>query len=158
MLGTKFKIYVCSFWTYLDLIVLLVAYVDLYLGQLANDFSDTSETRGCKNAFIQSQGKEFISLLRGLRFTRTLRLLRLLVPRLLRRIKRQLNNQVFIGYDMGKGFVETSDAVIKFIPQIAENKKVQQVIRQAMKRERNACVKDLGKKYCSNKTHKFKES
>lgn len=66
------------------------------------------------------------------------------MPRILVKIKKGTNFQVFIGYDMGKGFVETSDAVIKFIPQIAENKKVQLVLRHGMKRERDACVKDLG--------------
>lgn len=45
---------------------------------------------------------------------------------------------------MGKGFVETSDVVIKLIPQMSENKKVQHAIKHAMKRERNACSQDLG--------------
>lgn len=52
--------------------------------------------------------------------------------------------QIFTGYDMAQGFVETSDAVIRFVPQMSENKKVQKQLKQALKRERKACLKDLG--------------
>ncbi|CAL8131726.1 unnamed protein product [Orchesella dallaii] len=72
-----------------------------------------------------------------------MRLLKPLMPHLLRKIKRVTHIQVFIGYDIGRGFVKASNDVVKFIPQINENKKVQQVIKHAMQKEVNMCVKDL---------------
>lgn len=141
IIGLGFRSYFCNPWNSLDIVVLIVAYVDLYLWEIALNPEECKTTK-----VINNNVREYLNILKALKllqFLKTLRLLRPLVPSLLRKVKRQTNLQVFIGYDMGKGFVETSDAVIKFIPQIAEHKKVQQVIRHAMKRERNACAKDL---------------
>lgn len=71
--GLDMKFYLGNPWNYLDLVALIVAYIDLYLSYLATD------RQGCQTAVIQGNFREYISLIKGLRllqFVRSLRLLR----------------------------------------------------------------------------------
>ncbi|ODN05230.1 Sodium/hydrogen exchanger 10, partial [Orchesella cincta] len=138
LLGQRFRDYICSWWNYLDLFVLAIACGDLYLGYIAIDDALCKQSK-----ILQSGFRNYFNLLRFARLLRAIRLLKPIMPHLLRKIKRETHVQVFTGYDIGRGFVKASDDVIKFIPQICENKKVQQVIKHGMQREVNSCVKDL---------------
>ena len=106
-------------------------------------YSYPCTTRAAKSG----KGAEFIKLaklVRFLRFTRALRLLRPLLPRLQGRIHGKINDQLFLGMDVARGFVYASEEVLKFIPQMIENKRILKEIKERMERERGKGIKAMG--------------
>lgn len=48
---------------------------------------------------------------------------------------KKLDNQLFIGLDIARTFTVASGEVLKFLPQMIENKKVLKVVKDHMERE-----------------------
>jgi hypothetical protein len=69
------------------------------------------------------------------------------IPLIQKRITRKLNEQLFLGYDVARGFVHASDEVGKFLPQMIENRRVLKKVKQALDIERNECMRSMGKRY-----------
>ena len=61
-------------------------------------------------------------------------------------VDRRINAKLFLGYDVGKGFVTAVDDVIKFLPQMVDHPKVLHKLRHSLERERLETVREMGKK------------
>ena len=68
-----------------------------------------------------------------------------LVPRFMRFVDGRINRKLFLGYDVGKGFVTAVDDVIKYLPQMVENPKVLHKLKHVLERERLETVREMGK-------------
>lgn len=59
-------------------------------------------------------------------------------------VDKRINEQLFLGYDVGKGFVTAVDDVIKFLPQMIPHPKVLNRLRTALEHERLQTVREMG--------------
>ncbi|CAG7734239.1 unnamed protein product [Allacma fusca] len=79
-----------------------------------------------------------------IRVARAVRLLKPLVPRFMLAVDRKINTKLFLGYDIGKGFMTAVDDVIKFLPQMVDHPKVLHKLKHALERERLEAVREMG--------------
>lgn len=56
----------------------------------------------------------------------------------------KINTQLFLGYDVALSFIVACDDVMKFLPQMIDNKKVLNKIRASIERERMETVRQMG--------------
>ena len=63
----------------------------------------------------------------------------------------RINEQLFLGYDVGKGFVTAVDDVIKFLPQMIAHPKILKKLRNALEHERLQTVREMGNSIFSKK-------
>lgn len=61
-----------------------------------------------------------------------------------RLIDKRINATLFLGYDVGKGFVTALDDVLKFLPQIVEHPRVLHKLKAALEHERLEAIRALG--------------
>ena len=59
-------------------------------------------------------------------------------------VDKRINEQLFLGYDVGKGFVTAVDDVIKFLPQMIPYPKILHRLRTALEHERLQTVREMG--------------
>jgi len=133
------KEFFCDFWNYVDVLVLLLAYTDTTLTFLT--VCPRSKIPLLKGAKASSG----VQVVRAIRIIRIARLFKPLVPLLQQRISRKLNEQLFLGYDIARGFVHASEEVVKFIPQMIENGRVSRKVRNAVEKEKAECLRTMGK-------------
>ena len=66
----------------------------------------------------------------------------------------RINEQLFLGYDVGKGFVTAVDDVIKFLPQMITHPKILKKLRNALEHERLQTVREMGNSIFLEKSQK----
>jgi len=65
----------------------------------------------------------------------------------LKAINKKINEQLFLGYDVGKGFVTAADDVIHFIPHMIENTKIASKLKQHLEGQRAITIREMGMSY-----------
>jgi sodium/hydrogen exchanger 10/11 len=111
---------------WIDIVVLILGVVDitLYLCKIK-----------AASVFV------FVKLLR---VARGVRLLKPIVPRLILFVDTKINSKLFLGYDIGKGFVTAVDDVVKYLPQMVDHPKVLHKLKTVLERERLETVREMG--------------
>lgn len=66
------------------------------------------------------------------------------VPRIMKVVDRCINGRLFLGYDIGKGFITAVDDVHKYLPQMADHPKVYHKLKHALERERLETIREMG--------------
>lgn len=78
LIGLGFKIYFCNLWHYLDIVVLIVTYADIYLYEIA------LKPEICyHDQALQYNVREYLNIIKGLRLLQFIRSLKLLRVRIL---------------------------------------------------------------------------
>ncbi|CAG7734240.1 unnamed protein product [Allacma fusca] len=113
---------------WLDIAVIFLGIAEIYLYSLKVD---------------QQSALIFVKVFRVARAVRLLKPL-VLVPRFIPLLDRKIHTKLFLGYDIGKGFVTAVDDVIKFLPQMVDHPKVLQKLKHALMRERLETVREMG--------------
>ncbi|CAG9571000.1 unnamed protein product [Danaus chrysippus] len=138
MLGLSVKGYFKSHWNKLDFIILVMATGDLIL-----DIIDALTTWNKWNNF-NSSFLTATKLLRMLRFLRLCKLARVSVPKVMSYIDRMIDLQLAYGYDVGKGFVTGEQEVCNLLPQLVDNRQIQETLYNRLEADRLAVTRQLG--------------
>ncbi|XP_078538997.1 sperm-specific sodium:proton exchanger-like isoform X2 [Lissotriton helveticus] len=85
-----------------------------------------------------------IEILRFLRLLRVLRLIKILLPRLLMMLNKQINKQLSFGFDIAKGFVVSEEDVKKVVDQLSDNTKITQKLKNVVEKDRQDGMQELG--------------
>ncbi|CAL8104179.1 unnamed protein product [Orchesella dallaii] len=125
-----------SKWNILDFIVLAFTLFDAVI----------VATVGCADSSVNSApgALNFFKIFRIVRIFRGLKLLKNLIPAILRGINGRINTQLFLGYDVALGYICACDDVLKFLPHMIDNKRVLHKIRSSVEKERLEAVREMG--------------
>ncbi|KAL4706164.1 hypothetical protein ACJJTC_013629, partial [Scirpophaga incertulas] len=138
MLGYGLFGYFISNWNKLDFFIIVMASVDLVL-----DIID-AVTPWDKWMNFNSSVLTATKLLRMLRFLRLCKLARVSVPKIMAYIDRLIDIQLAFGYDVGKGFVTGEHEVCSLLPQLVDNKDIQETLSAKLEADRLAVTRQLG--------------
>ncbi|XP_028170912.1 sodium/hydrogen exchanger 10-like [Ostrinia furnacalis] len=130
--------YFKSHWNKLDFFIIAMA-----TGDLALDIVDTVTPWDKWNNF-NSSVLTATKLLRMLRFLRLCKLARVSVPKIMAYIDRMIDIQLAYGYDVGKGFVTGEQEVCNLLPQLVDNKQIQETLNARLEADRLAVTRQLG--------------
>ncbi|CAG7822907.1 unnamed protein product [Allacma fusca] len=111
---------------WIDIIVLILGGVDIVL------------------YIIKIKATSVFVFVKLLRVARAVRLLKPIVPRLMLFVDKKINAKLFLGYDVGKGFVTAAEDVIKYLPQMVDHPKVMHKLKNVLERERLETVREMG--------------
>ncbi|CAG7640037.1 unnamed protein product [Allacma fusca] len=121
-------------WNYLDIFLLIASIADFTIAILTN----------LKFVKLKPGATQALRFARIIRVMRVFRLLRPLFPAIMKIVDRRINEQLFLGYDVGKGFVTAVDDVIKFLPQMISHPKLLRKLKNALEHERLQTVREMG--------------
>ncbi|KAJ2941246.1 hypothetical protein O0L34_g3441 [Tuta absoluta] len=130
--------YFKSHWNKLDFVIIVFATGDLVL-----DVIDAT-TAWDKWSNLNSSVITATKLLRMLRFLRLCKLARVSVPKIMASIDRMIDIQLAFGYDVGKGFVTGEQEVCTLLPQLVDNKQIQDTLTAKLEADRLAVTRQLG--------------
>ncbi|KAI5638339.1 sodium/hydrogen exchanger family domain-containing protein [Phthorimaea operculella] len=130
MIGLGVCGYFKSHWNKLDFVIIVFATGDLVL-----DVIDAT-TPWDKWSNLNSSVITATKLLRMLRFLRLCKLARVSIPKIMASIDRMIDIQLAFGYDVGKGFVTGEQEVCTLLPQLVDNKQIQDTITAKLEADR----------------------
>ncbi|XP_013909895.1 PREDICTED: sodium/hydrogen exchanger 10-like [Thamnophis sirtalis] len=99
-------------WNQFDVLIIIIGSIDVVVINIVNSVSPTY-------AIIY-----VIRILRFLRVVRVLRLFKLMIPKMIFLLNKQINKQLTFRYDIAKGYVQGEEDVKSLIGQIAGHEKV----------------------------------
>ncbi|XP_053617936.1 sperm-specific sodium:proton exchanger-like isoform X2 [Plodia interpunctella] len=138
MIAYGFCGYFKSNWNKLDFFIVVMATGDLVL-----DIID-SLTPWDKWKNMNSNILTATKLLRMLRFIRLCKLAKVSVPKFMAYIDKMIDIQLAFGYDVGKGFVTGEQEVCTLLPQLVDNKLIQETLNAKLEADRLAVTRQLG--------------
>ncbi len=112
--------------------VLFVSWVELILVP----FGSNNRQQGLATA-------GWIKNVRLVRFVRLLRWFKPLFPLLNRFLESRINDRLFLGYDIGRGYVQAMEDTLKFLPQMTPHEKVSSKFQTVLYTDRLQTVKEL---------------
>ncbi|XP_045762547.1 sodium/hydrogen exchanger 10-like isoform X1 [Maniola jurtina] len=136
--GLTIRGYFKSHWNKLDFFIVFMATCDLIL-----DIID-AVTPWDKWNNLNSSVLTATKLLRMLRFLRLCKLARVSVPKIMAYIDRMIDLQLAFGYDVGKGFVTGEQEVCYLLPQLVDNKQIQETLYNKLEVDRLTVTRQLG--------------
>ncbi|XP_041472513.1 sodium/hydrogen exchanger 10-like [Lytechinus variegatus] len=128
--------YIVSHWNKFDAFILVVALVDIIIAETLME--------GTVTIAINVSSLKVVKLFRLLRGLRMLRLTKALIPRLIAVVNGRINNQLSLGYDVGKGYIIGEEEVGKIIDHMVDNKKILRELKHISETGRLQVVKELG--------------
>ncbi|CAG9124708.1 unnamed protein product [Plutella xylostella] len=138
MSALGFKGYFSSNWNKLDFFIIVMATGDLVMDTI-DCFTSWDKYDNVNSSFVTAT-----KLLRMLRFLRLCKLARVLVPRIMAIIDRMIDVQLAFGYDVGKGFVTGELEVTNLLPQLVDNKVIQETLTAGLEADRLTVTRQLG--------------
>ncbi len=148
MSGLGFGEYMASKWNLLDVVILIIALVEVILsGTYLKEELALAKDSGTLGRTESSQEADLLKFVRFIRIIRVLRIFRFfkpLIPLIMKFLNEKVNKKLFLGYDLGKGFVTAVDDVQKFLPQIIEQPRVLLKFRIALESLRIEVVREMG--------------
>ncbi|XP_026320358.1 sodium/hydrogen exchanger 10-like isoform X3 [Hyposmocoma kahamanoa] len=138
MIALGFCGYFKSHWNKLDFVMIIFATGDLIL-----DVID-SLTPWDKWDNLNSSILTATKLVRMLRFLRLCKLARVSVPKIMAYVDRMIDIQLAFGYDVGKGFVTGEQEVCSLLPQLVDNKHIQETLSARLEMDRLTVTRQLG--------------
>ncbi|RVE45101.1 hypothetical protein evm_010210 [Chilo suppressalis] len=130
--------YFKSHWNKLDFFIIVMATVDLVL-DVIDALTAWDKWRNVNSSILTAT-----KLLRMLRFLRLCKLARVSVPRVMAYVDRMIDIQLAFGYDVGKGFVTGEQEVCNLLPQLVDNKVIQETLSAKLEADRLAVTRQLG--------------
>nr|XP_026497696.1 sodium/hydrogen exchanger 10-like [Vanessa tameamea] len=138
MLALTVRGYFKSHWNKLDFFIILMATADLILDII--DAVTAWDKWNNSNSSVLTATK----LLRMLRFIRLCKLARVSIPKVMAYIDRMIDIQLAFGYDVGKGFVTGEQEVCNLLPQLVDNKQIQETLYNRLEGDRLTVTRQLG--------------
>ncbi|XP_053251595.1 sodium/hydrogen exchanger 10-like isoform X2 [Podarcis raffonei] len=126
------RTYIFYHWNQFDLIIIVVGVVDV---MIINLFKTLSTTYHMINT---------IRIFRFIRVLRILRLFKLVIPRTIYLLEKQINRQLTFRYDIAKGYVQGEEDTNCLIGQIAGHERVYQEIHRILEMNKQEAMKELG--------------
>ncbi|KAK6472662.1 sodium/hydrogen exchanger 10-like [Huso huso] len=126
------RAYLFNHWNQFDLFIISMAAVDIIFDQLFG-FSD-----------LNIHMIKIVRVFRMFRLTRALRLVKIIIPRLIELLNKQINKQLSFGYDIGKGYVVGEEDISKIVDHISDEKSIAQKLRNILEKNRQEAVRELG--------------
>ncbi|MGH0144912.1 UNVERIFIED_CONTAM: hypothetical protein FKN15_019345 [Acipenser sinensis] len=126
------RAYLFNHWNQFDLFIISMAAVDIIFDQLFG-FSD-----------LNIHMIKIVRVFRMFRLTRALRLVKIMIPRFIELLNKQINKQLSFGYDIGKGYVVGEEDISKIIDHISDEKSIAQKLRNILEKNRQEAVRELG--------------
>ncbi|XP_058858761.1 sodium/hydrogen exchanger 10-like [Acipenser ruthenus] len=126
------RAYLFNHWNQFDLFIISMAAVDIIFDQLFG-FSD-----------LNIHMIKIVRVFRMFRLTRALRLVKIMIPRLIELLNKQINKQLSFGYDIGKGYVVGEEDISKIVDHISDEKSIAQKLRNILEKNRQEAVRELG--------------
>ncbi|XP_041131503.1 sodium/hydrogen exchanger 10-like [Polyodon spathula] len=126
------RAYLFNHWNQFDLFIIAMAAVDIIFDQLFG-FSD-----------LNIHMIKIVRVFRMFRLTRALRLVKIMIPRLIELLNKQINKQLSFGYDIGKGYVVGEEDISKIVDHISDEKSIAQKLRNILEKNRQEAVRELG--------------
>ncbi|XP_050356279.1 sodium/hydrogen exchanger 10-like [Nymphalis io] len=138
MLALTVRGYFKSHWNKLDFFIIVMATADLMLDIV--DAVTAWDKWNNSNSSVLTATK----LLRMLRFIRLCKLARVSIPKVMAYIDRMIDIQLAYGYDVGKGFVTGEQEVCNLLPQLVDNKQIQETLYNRLECDRLTVTRQLG--------------
>ncbi|PZC74534.1 hypothetical protein B5X24_HaOG207701 [Helicoverpa armigera] len=138
MCALGFRGYFKSHWNKLDFFIIVMATGDLIL-DIIDAVTPWDKWSNMNSSFITAT-----KLLRMLRFLRLCKLARVSVPKIMAYIDRMIDIQLAFGYDVGKGFVTGTQEVCSLLPQLVDNKQIQENLTAKLDNDRLSVTRQLG--------------
>ena len=141
--------YFTSPWNQFDLIILIMSIIDLALDQTILRDTNTSssecieETESLTTSFSPSVLR-VAKVVRLLRILRSLRLVRGLIPQLIEVLNKQINKQLRLGYDVGKGYIMGEEEVHDFLDHMVDNQAILMELKTRITTGKLVILKELG--------------
>ncbi|MGH0136878.1 UNVERIFIED_CONTAM: hypothetical protein FKN15_009590 [Acipenser sinensis] len=126
------RAYLFNHWNQFDLFIISMAAVDIIFDQLFG-FSD-----------LNIHMIKIVRVFRMFRLTRALRLVKIMIPRFIELLNKQINKQLSFGYDIGKGYVVGEEDISKIVDHISDEKSIAQKLRNILEKNRQEAVRELG--------------
>ncbi|CAL8091440.1 unnamed protein product [Orchesella dallaii] len=144
--GIGFGEYLSSKWNVADCIILIISVVEVILsGTYLEEAIAQSYVNGASMKTIQEADFiKFVRFIRLARVTRILRFFKPLLPLFMSYLNNQVNKRIFLGYDIGKGFVAALDDVQKFLPQMVDHPRVLLKFKWNLENQRVEVVRKMG--------------
>ncbi|ODM92698.1 Sodium/hydrogen exchanger 10, partial [Orchesella cincta] len=147
VIGIGFGEYLSSRWNVADCIILIISFVESILsGTYLEEAIATADSAGMTPAKSMQEADflKFVRFIRLARVTRILRFFKPLLPLIMRYLNNQVNKRIFLGYDIGKGFVSALDDVQKFLPQMVDHPRVLLKFKWNLENQRVEVVRKMG--------------
>ncbi|XP_049880315.1 sodium/hydrogen exchanger 10-like [Pectinophora gossypiella] len=130
--------YFKSHWNKLDFVIIVCATGDLVL-DIIDSLTPWDKWNNTNSSVLTAT-----KLLRMLRFLRLCKLARVSVPTVMAYIDRMIDIQLAFGYDVGKGFVTGEQEVSNLLPQLVDNKEIQDTLNARLEADRLTVTRQLG--------------
>ncbi|KAG6449326.1 hypothetical protein O3G_MSEX005984 [Manduca sexta] len=130
--------YFKSHWNKLDFFIIVMATGDLVL-DIIDALTPWDKWRNLNSSVLTAT-----KLLRMLRFLRLFKLARVSVPKIMAYIDRMIDIQLAFGYDVGKGFVTGEQEVCNLLPQLVDNRQIQETLNARLEADRLTVTRQLG--------------
>ncbi|XP_041965553.1 sodium/hydrogen exchanger 10-like isoform X1 [Alosa sapidissima] len=126
------RAYIFNHWNQFDIFILLVSGVDIYI-----------ETKFGLSE-INFHMINIVRVFKMFRLTRALRLVKIVIPKLIKVTNRQISKQLSFGYDIGKGYVIGEEDISKIIDHISDDKSISTELKSILEKNRLEGVRELG--------------
>ncbi|XP_063388340.1 sodium/hydrogen exchanger 10-like [Cydia fagiglandana] len=130
--------YFSSHWNKLDFFIVVMATGDFILDMLDTCIKDFNKYTSKSSILTATK------LLRMLRFLRLCKLARVTVPKIMGYMDRMIDKQLAFGYDVGKGFVTAEQEVCNLLPQLVDNRTIQEALTARLEEDRLKVTRQLG--------------
>ncbi|KAG8125633.1 hypothetical protein E2320_020787, partial [Naja naja] len=119
-------------WNQFDVLIIIIGIIDVVIINIIKSINPTY-------SIIYT-----IRILRFLRVVRVLRLLKVMIPKMIFLLNKQINKQLTFRYDIAKGYVQGEEDVKCLIGQIAGHEKVYVAISKILEMNKQEAMKELG--------------
>ncbi|XP_060135516.1 sodium/hydrogen exchanger 10-like, partial [Zootoca vivipara] len=126
------RTYIFYHWNQFDLIIIVVGVVDVMISHFF------------KKLRTKFQMLNTIRIFRFVRVLRILRLFKLVIPRIIYLLDKQINKQLTFRYDIAKGYVQGEEDTNCLIGQIAGHERVYQEVNRILETNKQEAMKELG--------------
>jgi len=67
-----------------------------------------------------------------------------MMPLINRLLEYRINAELFMGYDVGKGYIQALEDALRFLPHMIESKRISKKFKSVLNKDRLATTKELG--------------
>ncbi|XP_064785116.1 sperm-specific sodium:proton exchanger-like [Oncorhynchus masou masou] len=128
------KAYIFNHWNQFDLFIIVLACVDIFL----DHYLETTAY------VVNIHMIKIVKVSKMIRLTRALRLVKIIIPKLIEIINRQIHKQLSFGYDIGKGYVIGEEHISKIIDHISDDKSISKKLKVILERNCQQAVREIG--------------
>ncbi|XP_020311239.2 sodium/hydrogen exchanger 10 [Oncorhynchus tshawytscha] len=128
------KAYIFNHWNQFDLFIIVLACVDIFL----DHYLETTAY------VVNIHMIKIVKVSKMIRLTRALRLVKIIIPKLIEIINRQIHKQLSFGYDIGKGYVIGEEHISKIIDHISDDKSISKKLKIILERNCQQAVREIG--------------